>query len=148
MNEYNWAAQFRHNQSHMCSFMLVLWINCNYRLLFNDDDDNEDDVFSSQHPKLATFKSLKVNVVVGFWDTTTILFMTNAKDSFGLGAWETETDFLTKAAATPPVLASTVSTNVHCCWWMMRAYVNMSIHVLRLSHWWYCEKYGMQYHVF
>lgn len=64
------------------------------------------------------------------WDTTMTLFMTNAKDSFGLDALEMETDFLTLSAATPPVLASIVSThislllsllhvNISICYWIL-----------------------------
>lgn len=64
------------------------------------------------------------------WGTTMTLFMTNAKDSFGPDASEMETDFLTVSAATPPVLASMVSThislllsllhiNISICYWIL-----------------------------
>lgn len=55
---------------------------------------------------------MKVNVMANIWDTTTILFMENAKNSIGLGASETETDFSPMKAATPRVLGFTVSANL------------------------------------
>lgn len=39
-----------------------------------------------------------------------ILFMKNAKSSFGLDVWETETDFSPMKAATPHALGFTVTT--------------------------------------
>lgn len=73
------------------------------------------------------------------WGTTMTLFMTNAKDSFGPDASEMETDFLTLSAATPPVLASMVSThislllsllhvNISICYWIL---INESVLILK-----------------
>ncbi len=61
--------------------------------------------------------------------------MTNAKNSNGLDATEMETDFDPTTAATPPVMVSTVSTNlfhVHSCDNEMCQYVKMLMHVLKL----------------
>lgn len=66
--------------------------------------------------------------------------MTNAKNSFGLDVSETETDFLTITAATPPVLASTVSKKVCTCTSYSIAdnytykVIKMSLHVLKVSN--------------
>lgn len=49
----------------------------------------------------------------------------NAKDSVGQDASEMETDFLTLSAATPPVLASMVSTHISLL--LSLLHVNISI---------------------
>lgn len=77
----------------------------------DDDDNNDDGVFTSKSPLPATSKRMLESAAVNIWDTTTMPFMQNAKNSSGRDVLGMETGFWPWNSAITRVLAFTVSTN-------------------------------------